>query len=538
MNDEILIYNGSGIKSLDNGKVGGYLVMFGGEDLQGDFFTKSTDFGTATKTDVWFNHRQPLETKGGDLLTIKQKIGDGEITIDDTGVFLEAVLYNREQYDQMLDSLGWSSGTAAHLVERKSSGEITHWPLGLDASLTPIPAEPRTRAVSLKSLTIPEPQPGGEPGAMDENINTNEQLTEENTQIMTDELKNVENQPAPEAIDYGKIGAMLNDAIEAKFNEPAEQKPAAKAVNVIVKDEMSYADAFKSYLHTKPAAKALEAGTTTEGGYIVPEDWIAEMVKPLTEGSILRTAGARIITINTDKVYFPALTNSTAAVLTAEEGAYSEVDPAFTQLSFTPYKYTKLTKVTEELAADSMFDIWGQVLAPDFSNAFVLAENAAFTTGTGSSQPQGVVTGSALGKTAASASAITADEVIDLYHSLSYLYRQNAVWMMNDSTIAAVRKLKDGDSQYLWQPGLQAGQPDMLLGRPVITNNSMDAIATGNKTIVFGDMSYYWITERAGLSVDVNPWLYMANGFIGYFARKRFDAKVALSAAIKHLIQA
>jgi len=118
------------------------------------------------------------------------------------------------------------------------------------------------------------------------------------------------------------------------------------------------------------------------------------------------------------------------------------------------------------------------------------------------------------------------------------LYRENATWMMNDSTIEAIRKLKDGNGQYLWQPGLQGGQPDRILGRPVITNNSMSEIATGNKTVLFGDFKYYWITQRAGMTVDRNPYLYMANGQVGFFARQRVDGKVVLAEAFKYLAQA
>ncbi len=410
----------------------------------------------------------------------------------------------------------------------------------LDASLTPTPAEPRNKAIPLKMLM---PEGAGDAPATAKNI---DHIVTEETPMSEDVQAAEESTPAANiVIDYDKIGQQINQAVDAKFveleKEPARQE-AAKSVNVIVPGK-TREEKFKKFLMPKHYAeiKALEGGTDSEGGYIVPEEWAGELIKPLTDMSYLRAGGARVITVPSnsgDKVYFPTLTNSTAAVLTAEEAGYSEVDPSFGQINFVPYKYTKLTKVTEELANDSMFDIWGEVLAPDFANAFVLAENTAFTTGTGSSQPQGVVTGGTVGKTAASASAITADEVIDLYHALDYKYRPNAVWMMNDSTIATVRKLKDGNSQYLWQPGLAAGQPDTILGRPVMVNNSMATIAASAKTVLFGDLSYYWILDWEGVSVDVNPYLYMANGFVGYFARKRFDAKVALAAAIQVLQQA
>ena len=110
--------------------------------------------------------------------------------------------------------------------------------------------------------------------------------------------------------------------------------------------------------------------------------------------------------------------------------------------------------------------------------------------------------------------------------------------MMNDSTAKLIRKLKDGDSQYLWQPGLQAGQPDVLLGRPVVVSSAMPAATTGLKSVVFGDLSYYTIADRANTAVQRLNELYAANGQIGFRAFKRTEGKVTLSSAIKHLIQA
>ena len=535
---DYLISAGSEVKSLGDGKIGGYLVLFGDEtkrDLEGEYFTPDTDFGDIKQTAVYYQHGQDPDLG-------RRVIGSGVWEVKDAGVWLEAQLDLRDEYDQAImqlveaGKLGWSSGTAGYLTER-TYGKITRWPLALDASLTPTPAEPRTMAMSLKSLINPQQDEAQAaptaPVEADDNKTVEPEFMEDN--IMTDQTNS-------DRITAAEIKAMWEE-----FRADVSAEITAKTAGIVtpsdeVKPAADVKTAWRAFLNPRSAksiyAKALEGGTDSEGGYTVPTDEVAELIAPLTEGSIIRQAGARSIMVNTDTVTFPSLTNSTTAILTAEEGAYSEVDPSFGQLSFTPYKYTKLTKVTEELAADSLFDIWSQVLAPDFANAFVLAENGAFTTGTGSSQPQGVSVGATTGKTAASATAITADEVIDLYHSLSYLYRSNAVWMMNDSTIAAIRKLKDGDSQYLWQPGLSAGQPDTILGRPVITNNSMPTAAADAATIVIGDFSYYWIADRAGVSVSVNPYLYMANGYIGYFANKRFDGKIAQAAAFRKLVQA
>ena len=139
------------------------------------------------------------------------------------------------------------------------------------------------------------------------------------------------------------------------------------------------------------------------------------------------------------------------------------------------------------------------------------------------------------GVTAASATAITMDEVMDLYYSLRAPYRRNAVFIMNDSTIKAIRKLKNGNGDYLWQPSLTAGQPDTLLNRPVYTSSYMPAIAAGNKTILFGDLGYYWVADRQGRSFKRLNELYAATGQVGFLASERVDGKLILAEAVKVL---
>ena len=145
--------------------------------------------------------------------------------------------------------------------------------------------------------------------------------------------------------------------------------------------------------------------------------------------------------------------------------------------------------------------------------------------------------GAETGITAASATAVTADELIDLYYSLKSPYRRNAVWTLNDSTVKAIRKLKDGNGQYLWQPGITAGAPDMILGRPVRTSAYMPAIAAGAKTIAFGDFSYYWIADRQGRSFKRLNELFAATGQVGFLASQRVDGKLVLPEAVKVLAQ-
>jgi HK97 family phage major capsid protein len=332
-----------------------------------------------------------------------------------------------------------------------------------------------------------------------------------------------------------RIDEMMRE-IENRLNRPTS---APKPV-----EDSEKRAGFVNWLRTGFRNAALQEGTNAEGGYTVPIPMYNDIVKGIQELSVMRQAGARSINMTRWKMDIPTLTNSTAAILTAEEDPYSQVEPTFGTIQAVAYKYTKLSKVSRELLADSLFDVWGEILLGDFAHAFALAENTAFTTGSGDSQPQGVVTGASAGKVAASATAITGDEIIDLHYSLDYRHRPRARFMCNDAVAAAVRKLKisaaseAGEYQYLWTPGFGEA-PDMILGRPVVINNSMDGTPAANDVVMlFGDFSYYWIFDRQGMDMQRLNELYAANGQVGFIADKRFDGHVMLSTAIKKLAMA
>jgi HK97 family phage major capsid protein len=280
---------------------------------------------------------------------------------------------------------------------------------------------------------------------------------------------------------------------------------------------------------------ALQVGTNSEGGFIVPEEFDTMLVEYLQDINQIR-ALVNVVSTASDR-NIPVESSLGTATWTAEEAAYTDSDAAFSQVVLGSHKLGTIIKVSEELLQDSFFDVQSY-LARNFAKRFGLAEEAAFVAGDGSGKPTGIVGGSGLGKTAAGASAITSDELIDLLHSVPRPYRVRGTWLMNDSTVKLIRKLKDGDSQYLWQPGLQAGQPDMLLGRPVVASTAMPAATTGLKSVVFGDMSGYTVADRQGTVLQRLNELYAANGQVGFRAYKRMDGKMVDASGIKHLIQA
>lgn len=183
-----------------------------------------------------------------------------------------------------------------------------------------------------------------------------------------------------------------------------------------------------------------------------------------------------------------------------------------------------------------MFNI-ERYIAREFGRRIGEAEESAFVVGNGSSKPTGIFETGEVGVTTSSSTAISMDEVIDLYYSLREPYRRNAVWLTNDATIKAIRKLKDGGGQYLWSPSVQAGEPDTILNKPIRTSTAVPTISAGNKTIAFGDMSWYWIADRQGRTFQRLNELYAKNGQIGFRATQRVDGKLVLPEAIKILKQ-
>lgn len=178
-----------------------------------------------------------------------------------------------------------------------------------------------------------------------------------------------------------------------------------------------------------------------------------------------------------------------------------------------------------------------EYIASEFARAFGAAEEQAFCVGTGTGQPAGIFTenGGTVGVTTAANNAIAADELINLVYALKAPYRRNAKFLTNDATISAIRKLKDGNGVYLWQPSLQAGQPDKLLGYELYTSPYVPAIAADAYVIAFGDFKNYWIGDRSGRTVQRLNELYATNGQIGYVATERVDGKVILPEGIQLL---
>ena len=353
-----------------------------------------------------------------------------------------------------------------------------------------------------------------------------------------------------EITDLGKEISRLErqEAFEKELSQPVNMpltgRPAAgslgKEKTGRASDEyrQNFWDMMRSKTPMPQVVNALQIGTDSEGGYLVPDEYERTLVEALEEENVFRQLAKVIRTSSGDRKIPVVATKGTASWID-EEGAYLESDDSFGQVSIGAYKVGTMIKVSEELLNDSVFDLEAYI-SREFARRIGAKEEEAFFTGDGSGKPLGVLAatgGAETGVTAASATAITADELIDLFYSLKAPYRRNAVWVLNDSTIKAIRKLKDNQGQYLWQPSLTAGAPDLLLGKPVRTSAYMPAIAADAKTVAFGDFSYYWIADRQGRSFKRLNELYAATGQVGFLASQRVDGKLVLPEAIKVLAQ-
>ena len=339
-------------------------------------------------------------------------------------------------------------------------------------------------------------------------------------------------------------------AIDAELSKatstPLTGKPGAKMGKDEVEKTGRASDEYKGSFWNAMRVKApmpsvlnaLQEGTDSEGGYLVPDEFERTLVEALEEENVFRTLAHVIKTSSGDRK-IPVVASKGTASWVDEEGAYTESDDAFSQVSIGAYKLGTMIKVSEELLADSVFDLEAYI-SKEFARRIGAREEESFFNGDGKGKPLGILAaagGAEVGVTAASATAITADEVIDLFYSLKAPYRKNAVWVLNDATVKQIRKLKDSTGQYLWQPSLVAGTPDTILGRPVKTSAFMPTAATGAKTIAFGDFKYYWIADRQGRTFKKLSELYAANGQVGFMGTQRVDGKLILPEAIKVLQQ-
>lgn len=287
--------------------------------------------------------------------------------------------------------------------------------------------------------------------------------------------------------------------------------------------------------HSYEIQNALSIGTDSEGGYLCPEEYEKKLVEALEDEVFFRSLATVIRTSSGDRK-IPIVTSKGEAAWIDEGGQFPESDDSFGQTSIGAHKLATMIKVSDELLNDSVFNI-EQYISKEFGRRIGTKEEEAFFVGDGTGKPIGIFnkTGGAETGVTAATTGITFDDVMDLYYSLRAPYRNKATWILNDSTVKAIRKLKDGNGNYIWQPSVREGEPDRILNRPYRTSIYVPELAAGSRVMAFGDFSYYWIADRQGRSFKRLNELYATTGQVGFLASERVDGKLILPEAVKTL---
>ncbi|RWF62554.1 MAG: phage major capsid protein [Mesorhizobium sp.] len=351
-----------------------------------------------------------------------------------------------------------------------------------------------------------------------------------------DRIKAVETKAA--ANDNTKIVERL-DAIETKLNRPAIIKGAND------NEPTPERKAFTGYLRRGKEAlgadevKSLRIADDSAGGYLAPSEFSAEVVRGIVEFSPIRQA-ARVGSTSSGEVILPKRTGRPTGSWVGETETRTGTESTYGQVEVPIYEMACWVDVSQRLLEDAAVNVESEV-ASDLSEEFGRLEALGFSQGDGVKKPIGIMEASGVSYTAtgnaSTLGSAPADTLIDAFYALPAFYRNRGVWMMNSKTIAAVRKLKDGSTgAYLWQPGLSAGDPATILGRPLIEDPTMDDVGSAAEPILFGDIaSAYRIYDRIALSIMRDPYSQATSGLVRFHARRRTGGALVLAEAIRKI---
>lgn len=539
MEDENLITPVNEVKAvkMDDGsvKLTGYLVRFGDEtktDLTGDFFARDTDYGAAEKSEAWFNHRMPVEYKGKQFVYDAQ-LPDARLSKDEQGIIAEIVLGARNEYEKMIADwgikglLGWSSGTAPHLVDREqvgSASKITRWHLGLDASLTPTPAEPRNKVTPLKSISVTQvmDEEGSEDGGQDkpESEPTDTPAPEIKTGVKKMEIEN------------DKLSDLLAQAVEAgvkKAISDTESVKTAPPVITEIKDEADkpfksiaeQASAVKEYTlsygaKVHPRLKALKAiqgaseSVPTDGGILLDPTLTSEVMQPIHEEGVFSADVRKLpVSSNSNSGWINGVDETSRATGSrwggvrgyrlAEGDTLTKSKPTFRRIQWELKKYGVLVYSTDELLRDaSQFSaVVNQAAREEL--AFML--NDDIVNGAGVSGALGVMnSGALITVTRDTGSAIKGADISAMWQRLLIRSKAKAKWYVNSETAPQLDALFAVGSTAVLFPyaGYTPDGVRTLYGRPVVETEFNAALNTTGD-IMLADMSEYLLWEKGGI---------------------------------------
>ena len=546
-----------------------------GRDLDGECFTEDTDIWLKTGDQVNVTYYHGFGPDAPDAMqerpvVIGRAIYTGK---DERGHWFEPMLDFDEPLAQRLimaraENLRASSGSVSHLVRMGKGGLIDIWPVGelalFDTNEWRLPANDYA-VIEAKSMDVTEAIPETVAAVVDADDiledakNTNqttipkEEFTNMSDEIKTPEVKK-ENEVQPEKVDFTPILDELKsmrsivDELKAAKAAPGVEKgqPTVKAPAVI--DHVGQPDYKKSFYHylrtgesqdLRKAKAALQEGTTTEGGYLVPDDEYGSIIAKRDELSIISKLGVMRVQTDRDVFNFPAENGSLSKFsIVAEEGAISaaQEENTFAQVDIKVYNFKKLIKISEELLEDENSNLEA-FLTNALGRALADTENYYSLIGAGTTEPQGAFVGGTAGLTLDSASAIGMSEVSELMGKLGSPYHNGAAWVMDPATWFYLKGLA-GTSVFSFTDGVarMSGTIDgpTLEGYPVVLNSNAANIAASAKTLLFGNFDFMGFVTNRGFRVRRLNELYAGNGQVGILANIRFGCEVLQAEAFQY----
>lgn len=331
------------------------------------------------------------------------------------------------------------------------------------------------------------------------------------------------------SIERQQRAADRDKMLSQPINSPIISKPAQTAKEKTGRASDEYKAAMLGALRSnfRNVSNVLQEGVDADGGYLVPEEYDKRLIDVLEEENILRALGTKLTTAGDHKINVAATKPAASWIEEGQELTWG--DSTFSQILLDAHKLHVAIKVTEELLYDNAFGLENYIIT-QFGKALANAEEDAFLNGDGKGKPTGIFAKTGGENVTAEVAAFTGDELINLVYTLKRPYRKKAAFIMNDKNLAVLRKLKDANDQYLWQPSLKEGEPERLLGYPVYTSAYAPADA-----IAFGDFSYYNIGDRGSRSFKKLTELFAGNDMVGFVAKERVDGKLILPEAVQIL---
>ncbi|CAH1653500.1 Phage major capsid protein [Hyphomicrobiales bacterium] len=532
------------------GLVSGYASLFGRPaDYVNDVIEAGAFRATISAHDGAGTMPAMLREHKGDPVGLWLEIEEDELGLRVKGQIDLDTQEGREAYEAVRTGKidGLSIGYRAQKAERDPSGARTLQEIELhEISLVRRPAASRARVLSVKSapagataakgaailkrktMEQKATAPGGDPG------NGETATAEDRVGGLESKVTDIDTRLS--AVEE-KVGAVKSvaDRIEAKLSRPGA------TIEKKAEPEKIETKAFGSFLRQGREAlgvdevKALRVADDTAGGYLAPAEFVAQVIKGIVEFSPVRQA-AKVGSTSSGSVILPKRTGRPTAHWVGETEDRTETGSTYGQVEIPVHETACYVDVSQRLLEDAAVNVEAEVSA-DLAEEFGRIEGVAFVNGDGVKKPLGFMNDAGVGVGLnGHATALGADALIGLMYSLPAFYRNRGSWMMNGTTLATVRKLKDGQGNYLWQPSYQAGQPETLLGRPVVEAVDMPDVASGTFPIAFGDFATaYRIYDRVSLSVLRDPYTVATKGLVRFHARRRVGGGVVLGEALTKL---